>query len=156
MFFAAADFILITRHIHNWVSFLLWPSCFTLSGAISSSPLLFPSSILDTFRSGRLFFQCHIFLSFCTVHEVLRAAYSGVLPFLPPLDHVLSELSAMTSPSWVALHGMAHSFTELCKPLQHDEAVILEGVLQMNSILLFVYMYTCVNSSISIHLLMNP
>ena len=27
-------------------------------------------------------------------------------------DHVLSELSTMTLPSWVALHGMAHSFIE--------------------------------------------
>ena len=31
-------------------------------------------------------------------------------------------------PSWVALHGMAHSVTELCKPLCHDKAVIHEGV----------------------------
>ena len=28
----------------------------------------------------------------------------------------------------MALHGMAHSFTELCKPLRHDKAVIHEGV----------------------------
>ena len=34
------------------------------------------------------------------------------------MDHVLSELSTMTHPSWVALHGMAHSFIEL------DEAVV--------------------------------
>ena len=26
------------------------------------------------------------------------------------MDHILSELSTMTRPSWVALHGMAHSF----------------------------------------------
>ena len=31
------------------------------------------------------------------------------------MDHVLSELSTMTHPSWVALHGMAHSFIELDK-----------------------------------------
>ena len=31
-------------------------------------------------------------------------------------------------PSWVALHGMAHNVTELCKPLRHDKAVIHEGV----------------------------
>ena len=29
--------------------------------------------------------------------------------------------------SWVALHSMAYSFTELCKPLCHDKAVIHEG-----------------------------
>ena len=53
--------------------------------------------------------------------------YWGGLPFPPPADHVLSELSAMTHPSWVALHGMAHSFTELHKLLHHDKAVILGG-----------------------------
>ena len=35
------------------------------------------------------------------------------------MDHVLSELSTMTDPSWVALHGMAHSFTELEKAVVH-------------------------------------
>ena len=34
----------------------------------------------------------------------------------PPMDHVLSELPAVTRPSWVALHGMAHGFIELHKP----------------------------------------
>ena len=35
------------------------------------------------------------------------------------MDHVLSELSTMTRPSWVALHGMAHSFIELDKAVVH-------------------------------------
>ena len=34
-----------------------------------------------------------------------------------PVDRVLSELSTMTS--WVALHGMAHSFIELDKAVIH-------------------------------------
>ena len=34
----------------------------------------------------------------------------------------------MILPSWVTLHGKAHSFTELCKPLQHDKAVTHEGI----------------------------
>ena len=34
----------------------------------------------------------------------------------------------MTHLCWVALHGMAHSFIELRKPLRHDKAVIHEGV----------------------------
>ena len=46
---------------------------------------------------------------------------------LPAVNHVLSELSNMTCPSWVALHGMAHSFIELHKPLLHDKTVIYEG-----------------------------
>ena len=52
--------------------------------------------------------------------------WSG-LPSPLPVDHVLSELSTMTWPSWVALHSMAHSFSELYKPLHHDKAVNHEG-----------------------------
>ena len=44
--------------------------------------------------------------------------WSG-LPFLPPVDHILSELSTMTHPSWEALHGMAYSFIELNKTVVH-------------------------------------
>ena len=33
--------------------------------------------------------------------------------------HVLSELSTMTHPFWVALHGMAHIFIELDKAMVH-------------------------------------
>ena len=48
------------------------------------------------------------------------AVFAGdSIRFPPPVDHVLSELSAMTRPS-----GMALIFTELCKPLHHDKAVI--------------------------------
>ena len=35
------------------------------------------------------------------------------------VDHVLSDLSTMTRPSWVALHGMAYSFIELDKAVVH-------------------------------------
>ena len=35
------------------------------------------------------------------------------------MDHLLSELSTITCPSWVALHGMAHSFIELDKAVVH-------------------------------------
>ena len=41
-------------------------------------------------------------------------------PLLPyAVDHVSSELSTMTHPSWVALQGMAHSFIELDKAGAH-------------------------------------
>ena len=60
-------------------------------------------------------------LSFCLFMLFMgfskQEFWSG-LPFSSPVDHVLSELSTMTWPSWVALHGMAHSFIEL------DEAVV--------------------------------
>ena len=61
LFFTALDFTFITRHIHNWALFLLWPSLFIFSGAISP---LFLSSKLDTFWPGGLVFQCHIFIAF--------------------------------------------------------------------------------------------
>ena len=54
--------------------------------------------------------------------------YWSGLPLPSPVDHVLSELSTVTHPSWVALHGISHSFIELHKPFCHDKAVIYEGV----------------------------
>ena len=48
-----------------------------------------------------------------------RQEYRSGLPFPSPVDHVLSELSTMTHPSWVALHDMAHSFIELDKAVVH-------------------------------------
>ena len=52
--------------------------------------------------------------------------YWSRLPFPPPLDHVLSEVSTVTCPSWVAPHMMNHGFIGLCKPLLLDKAVIHE------------------------------
>ena len=57
----------------------------------------------------------------------LQQKYWNGLPFPPPVDQILSEFSTMTHLSWVALHGMVHSFIELCKPICHDKAVIHEG-----------------------------
>ena len=47
-----------------------------------------------------------------------QETWSG-LPFSSPVDHVLSELSTMTRPSWVTLHSMAYSFIELDKAMVH-------------------------------------
>ena len=52
LFFTASEFTFITRHMHSWESFPLWPSGFLLSGAISNCPLLFHRSILDAFQPG--------------------------------------------------------------------------------------------------------
>ena len=61
-------------------------------------------------------------LSFCLFILFMgfsrQESWSG-LPFSSPVDHVLSKLSTMTRPSWVALHSMAHSFTELDKAVVH-------------------------------------
>ena len=82
LFFAASDFAFITRHIHSWASFLLWSGHIILSGSTSSSPPLFPSSVLDTFWPGGLIFQCHIFLSFYMRFSL--QVYWGVL-LCPPV-----------------------------------------------------------------------
>ena len=79
----------------------------------SISPL-FSNRILGTYWPGEFIFQCRIFLPFHTIPGVLKAK---ILKWLAiPVDHVLSELSTMMCPSWVALHGMTHSFIELDKP----------------------------------------
>ena len=61
-------------------------------------------------------------LSFCLfilLTGFSRQEYRSGLSFPSPVDHVLSELSTMTHLSWVALHGMAHSFIELEKAVFH-------------------------------------
>ena len=61
-------------------------------------------------------------LSFCLFIFFMgfsRQEYLSGLPFPSPVDLVLTELSTMTHLSWVALHGMAHSFTELDKAVVH-------------------------------------
>ena len=61
-------------------------------------------------------------LSFCLFTRFmgfLRQEYWSGLPFPSPVDHIFSELSTMTCLSWLALHGMAHSFIELDKAVVH-------------------------------------
>ena len=53
-----------------------------------------------------------------------RHEYRSDLPFPSPVDHILSELSTMTHLSWVALCGMAHSFTELDKAVVHGNRLV--------------------------------
>ena len=122
-----SDFTFHTRHSHSWVSFLLWPSHFILTGAISNCPPLFPSNILDTFWPGGLSSSIISFCFFILSLGFSRWEYWSGLSFPPPVDHILSELFMMTYPCWLALHGMAHSSFELHKPLGHNKAVIHEG-----------------------------
>ena len=48
-----------------------------------------------------------------------RQDYWSGLPFPSLVDHILSEFSIMTRPSWVTLHGIAHTFIELDKAVVH-------------------------------------
>ena len=104
------DLTSITSHIHNWVLFLLWLHLFILSEVIS--PLI-SSSILGIYWPREFIFQSPVFLPFHTVHGVVKARILKwfAIPFSS--GPCLSELSTMTCPSWVPLHGMAHSFIEL-------------------------------------------
>ena len=103
-----------SHQTHQQLSVLpLWPSRFIHSEAIGNFPPLLPGSILDTFRPRGTHLRYLILLAFCTAHEALMESILGGLPFPPPVDHVLSEFSAMTHPSWVALQSMARSITEL-------------------------------------------
>ena len=96
--------------------------CFCF-GFVSSSFLesffpLISSSILGTYRPGEFIFQCHVFLPFPTAHGGSQGKKTEVfaIPFSSGPRFV--RTSTMTHPSWVTLHGMAHSFIEL------DKAVI--------------------------------
>ena len=66
----------------------------------------------------------HLSMSYIFPFSILfigfsRQEYWSGLPFPSPVNHILLELSTMTCVSWVALHGIVHSF------IQSFEAVIL-------------------------------
>ena len=89
------------------VAFIFMSLIFNLSGVISP---LSSSSILGTYQPGEFIFRCHIFWPFHTVHGVLKGRI--LKRFAIPFS---SGPSPVTCPSWVALHGMAHSFIELAR-----------------------------------------
>ena len=66
------------------------------------------SSILCTYQPVEFYLFAFSYCSWSC-----QGKSTGGLPFPSPVDHVLSELSTMTHPYWVALYSMAHSFTEL-------------------------------------------
>ena len=66
---------------------------------------------------GSLYFSVIYFCIFILFMGFSRQEYYSRLPFPSPVDHILSEISTMTHPSWVALHGMTHS--ELDKAVIH-------------------------------------
>ena len=67
----------------------------------------------------------------------LSQEYITGLSFPSPVSHVLSELSTMSRPSWVALHDMAHSFLELHKAVIH---VIIWGSFLWLCFVLFCFL----------------
>ena len=67
-------------------------------------------------------FSVHSFCLFILFMGFSRKEYWSGLPSL--VDHVLSELSIMTLPSWVALHSMAHSFIKLDNSMIHITSLV--------------------------------
>ena len=116
LFFKASDFTSITSHIHNWVLFLLCPCLFIFSGVLSP---LFSSNILCTTDLESSSFSITSDCLFILFMGFSRQELWSGLPLPSPVDHVLSELSNMTHPSWAALHSMGHSFIELDKAVVH-------------------------------------
>ena len=90
-------------------------SSFFLELFLHSSPLHIGHLLTWRHQFHILFF---FFLPFHTVHGVLKARILKWFAIYFPVD-ILSELSTMTCLSWVALHSMVHSFTELDKAVVH-------------------------------------
>ena len=90
-------------------------SSYFLELFLHSSPVAYwaPTDLGSSSFSVLSFYLFVLFMGFS------RQEYWSGLPFPSPVDHILSELSTMTRLSWVALHGMAHSFIEL------DKAVVM-------------------------------
>ena len=70
-------------------------------------------------NTGSSSFSVWSFCLFILFMGFSRQEYWSGFPFPSLVDHVLSELSTMTRPSWVTLHGMTHSFIELDKAVVH-------------------------------------
>ena len=68
---------------------------------------------------GVFIFQCHVLCLLILLMGFLRQECWSSLPFPSPMDHVLSDLSTLTRPSWVVLHVMARSFIKLHKAVIH-------------------------------------
>ena len=98
----------------SWAAVLILPQI-KLNAQLSSCTSF---SINSTYRPGEFIFQCPTFLPFYTIYGVLKARILKWLPFPSPADHILSDLSIMTRPSWVALQAWL-GFIEL------DRVVVL-------------------------------
>ena len=118
------EFILQCPTLLPWTLFP-WPvisiagHCFHF-GSISSFflKLFLHSSPVTYWAPTNLGSSSFSVLSFCLFILSMgfpRQEYWSDLPFSSPVDHVLSELSTMMHPSWVAPHGKAPSFIGLNK-----------------------------------------
>ena len=82
--------------------------------------------MIDIYTIYIVYIDIYYYISFCPFIQFLRFSqqvYWVALPFPPPVDHILPEVSAMTLLFWVAVESMAHSSVELCKPLCHKVVI---------------------------------
>ena len=95
-------------------------SSFLLELFLCSSPVTYwaPTNL------GSSSFSVISFCLFILFMVFSRQEYWSDWPFPSPVDHILSEPSTMAFPSWVALHSMVHSFTELDKAVVHVTRLI--------------------------------
>ena len=96
--------------------------CFHFGSVSSFFLVLFLHSPLVAYWASTDLETSFSVVSFCLFILFMgfsRQEYWSGLPFPSPVDHVLSELSTMIHPSWVALHSSAHSFVELDKAVVH-------------------------------------
>ena len=119
--------------LHHWI-LLLSPVTSTTGYCFCFGSI--PSFFLESFLHWHpvaywaptdLWSSSFSILSFCLFILVMgfsRQEYWNGLPVPSPVHHVLSELSTMIHPSWVALHSMAHSFIELDKAVVHMISLI--------------------------------
>ena len=97
----------ITEHCFHFGS----ASSFFLELFLYSSPIAYCTPV----NLRGFIFRYHIFLSFILFMGFSTQGYWSGLPFPSLVDHALSELSTMTRPSWVTLHGRVHNFVlRLC------------------------------------------
>ena len=74
------------------------------------------------FKNFPQFVVLHTVKSFSILKYIVsmgfsRQEYWSELSFSSPVNRVRSELFPMAHLSWVALHGLAHSFIQVCKTL---------------------------------------
>ena len=102
--------------------------CFRF-GSISSlflalSPYWSPVAYWTPTNLGRSSLSVLSFCLFILFMGFSRQEYWSGLPLPSLVDPVLSELSSMTRPSWVALHARAPSFIELYNAVAHMMGLI--------------------------------
>ena len=110
-----------TRHIHNWASFLLWPSASffldLLVIALCSSPVEHWTSYNPRGSSSSVIYFAFSYCSWGSHDE-----NTGVV-----CHSLLQWTFCQNFSLWPILGGLAHSFIELCQPLHHNKAIIHEG-----------------------------